>query len=371
MDFDEIIVLDAADIRITSDGYLVAQPRVARTGVQLYHGWQVGRPEVETVRVYRPEETVFDKKSMQTFAHRPITIGHKDMVNSKNWGDLAVGTTGGDVIRDGEFLRVSMMIADEEAIKLVKDERKELSVGYFADLEWKEGKTASGEVYDAVQSNVRTNHVAVVAQARGGPKLRLGDNEEKIMGTKNFTIDGMELQLGETEGAVVTRSFARLGDELKAANTQVEGLEKRISDQAAEIVTLTKASETKDGEIAVLKQQVKDAQITPEQLDARVAERLAVATKVKAILGDSFSIAGKSDIELQRLCVAKKLGEEAAKAMSDAKLEGAFLAITADAKGGNIQPLVDAFKQPDPGSMTESQTAWVERQQRISDAWKH
>jgi hypothetical protein len=85
----------------------------------------------------------------------------------------------------------------------------------------------------------------------------------------------------------------------------------------AEVTTLKKTIEAKDGEIAIHKKNLEDAKLTPEQLDARVGERLAVATKVKAILGDSFSIAGKSDADLRRLCVVKKLGEDMVKTMAD------------------------------------------------------
>src|SRR5262245_27634856 len=48
---DEIVVEEICDladasskIRVTTDGYLVATPRFARTGIQIYNGAEVGRP---------------------------------------------------------------------------------------------------------------------------------------------------------------------------------------------------------------------------------------------------------------------------------------------------------------------------------------
>jgi hypothetical protein len=372
MDFNEIVVLDAQALKTTSDGYLVSEPRVARSGIQIYKGTEVGKPEMEQVRVFRPEDVVFDRKSMQTFAHRPITIGHSGMVNANNWGDLAVGTTGGDVVRDGEYLRVSMMIADAEAIELIKDQHKELSVGYLADLEWKEGKTPSGELYDAVQSNIRANHVAVVARARGGSKLRLGDNTEENdmpVNERKFTIDGVDFMMGDTEGSMLQSIFNRQLGELKSVKDTLAAEVKKVETKDGELVATKKIVETKDGEIIVLKQQVKDAQLTPEQLDARVTERLGVASKVKAVLGDSFSIAGKTDMELRRLCVAKKLGEETAKAMSDANIEGAFITLTAEMKPATRQ-LADAFSQPSLPPQSPSDVAWAERNAQMADAWR-
>ena len=63
---DEVSIVEVCDladagskIRTTADGYLVATPRIARTGIQIYNGAEVGRPEMPQVRIYRPPEEVF------------------------------------------------------------------------------------------------------------------------------------------------------------------------------------------------------------------------------------------------------------------------------------------------------------------------
>ncbi|MQX46580.1 DUF2213 domain-containing protein, partial [Sinorhizobium medicae] len=61
-----------AGTRRTADGYLVADVRTARTGIQLYAGHEVGKPEMATVKVYRPEDQVFDKASLGSYAHKPV-----------------------------------------------------------------------------------------------------------------------------------------------------------------------------------------------------------------------------------------------------------------------------------------------------------
>lgn len=52
--------------RMTKDGYLVADVRVARTGIQQYLAREIGLNRDGIVNVYRPEETVFSKDSMAT-----------------------------------------------------------------------------------------------------------------------------------------------------------------------------------------------------------------------------------------------------------------------------------------------------------------
>ena len=180
MQLEDRVVIDAKDVRITKDGYLVAMPRVARTGIQLYTGDEMGKPEMEVVRVYRPEAEVFNKDSMHSFAFRPITDNHPPVqVDSKNWKDFASGLSGGEVARDGEFLRVPMTVMDQTVINKYNDGKAELSVGYTADIKWQTGTDpGSGMQYDAIQTNIRANHIAVVDAARGGKKLRIGDRTQ-------------------------------------------------------------------------------------------------------------------------------------------------------------------------------------------------
>ena len=168
----------AAKVRITPDGYLVAQPRVARTGIQVYSGAELGRPDLKEVRIYRPADEVFAKKAMATLAHRPITLDHPDTkVDASNWRKLAIGKSDGDVVRDGDYVRVPLVLMDAQAIAAAQSGKSQLSVGYDAALIWGEGQTPSGEFYDAVQTDIRANHIALVTTARGGDNLKLGDRE--------------------------------------------------------------------------------------------------------------------------------------------------------------------------------------------------
>lgn len=172
MKFTDTVVFDGS--RRTEDGFLAGNVRVARTGIQVYRGWEVGRPDMQEVRVYRPEREVFHKDAMHSFSHRPVTLDHPDeMVTAKNWKQYAIGQTGDEVLRDGEFLRVPMVLMDAAAISAVEGGKRQLSMGYTCDLKWQDGVTPQGEKYDAVQTAIRGNHLAVVGAARGGAQLRI------------------------------------------------------------------------------------------------------------------------------------------------------------------------------------------------------
>lgn len=167
--------------RRTRDGYLTVSAKVAKAGnVQLYSGAEVGKPEMAVVRVYRPADEVFSNDTMQSFAHRPVTFGHPDKsVSSQNWKDVAKGWSDGEVARDGDFIRVSMLLADAGTIQEIENGTRELSMGYDCSLEWSAGTTPSGETYDAIQRGIRSNHIAVVPKARGGSDLRIEDSANR------------------------------------------------------------------------------------------------------------------------------------------------------------------------------------------------
>jgi hypothetical protein len=178
MQMNERLIMDqGAMMRRTTDGYLVAAPRVARTGIQLYRGSEVGMKDRAVVRVYRPEQAVFDKDSMATMAFKPITDDHPPVqVTAENWKEYAVGQSGDQVARDGEFIRVPMVLMDQKSITKLEAGKAELSVGYNCNIDFVDGKTDDGLEYDAVQSDIRVNHIAIVTAARGGHDLRIGDN---------------------------------------------------------------------------------------------------------------------------------------------------------------------------------------------------
>jgi hypothetical protein len=162
------------------DGYLTCEARVARTGVQRYRGYELGMPNREHVTLYRPPEEVFARDSMRSMANKPITLTHpKSMVDSKSWSKVAKGFSGSEVVRDGEYVRVPLMLTDAAAVDAFENgEARELSVGYTTDIDWTAGETPDGAAYDGVQRLIRGNHHALVPVARGGESLRFGDADQ-------------------------------------------------------------------------------------------------------------------------------------------------------------------------------------------------
>ncbi|CAL8972835.1 hypothetical protein RHODGE_RHODGE_01018 [Rhodoplanes serenus] len=347
------------DVRITGDGYLVTDARIARTGIQIYAGREVGRPDLDRVRVYRPEAEVFARDALASLAHRPVTLDHPDeAVTAKNWRRHSVGITGDEVARDGTFVRVPMVLMDAAAISAVQDGKRELSCGYTCDLKFDAGKTPEGEAYDAVQTNIRANHLAIVSAGRAGSDCRIGDDadEEQGMTLQKVTVDGITVEMSDTAAQVVSKVQKQLADATAA-------LAKANTDHAAAIAAKDGDLAKKDAEIDALKGKVLDA----AALDAAVRARGDLVAKAKAI-APGVVTDGKSDAEIRHAVVAAKIGDAAIKDKPAAYIDARFDILAEGVKPAD--PVRDALRSgPAPAAQT-TDAAYTSMVTGLQDAWK-
>jgi len=385
MQMRDSFTLDANSIRKTQDGFLVANARIARTGIQLYTGHEVGLPDREVVRVYRPPEEVFDRKAMRSMAMLPITLNHPpSMVDSTNWKQYAIGDTGEDVVRDGECVRVPMIIKDAKAIEAYeKDGVRELSVGYGCELKWGRGETPNGEIYDAKQTAIRGNHLAVVPAARGGSLLRIGDDQQGASEMAKLLIDGQAIEFSTELAAKHVQDYiANLQKQLADANKKVSGVEEESAaeeeQEAQKRRTAEKDAESLRGEVAALKKQLEDAiaKSSPAAIDKEVKDRTELMLKADAAMEGKADFTGKQPEEIRRIVVQAKMGD-AAKDLTDGEVVGAFKAITADLKPrSGTDRLADnlAMLQHGGGNANSPQAikdaAYEEYTKNLTSAWR-
>lgn len=157
----------------TSEGFIEDSPIVGRTGILEYM-----RPDGTIEREYRPPEEAFNEQSLLSLKGKPITVGHHGRVDSHNVDSIhPIGT----VLSSGRKEDTNDIVADIILYTLPTQDR-ELSCGYTLDLDMTEGVTPEGEHYDAIQRNIRYNHLAVVARGRAGvARLNMdGDQETEI-----------------------------------------------------------------------------------------------------------------------------------------------------------------------------------------------
>ncbi len=319
-----------AGLRLTRDGYAVAEVRAARTGIQQYAGSEVGRPDLAVVNVYRPPESVFSSDSMASYGHRPVTINHPSGgVTADNWKDLAVGVVGGDVVRDGGFVKVPLALMDAAAIKAVQDGTREISMGYLCDLSFEDGVTPEGEAYQAIQKDIRINHLALVPKGRAGPQCRVGDwaspdtdktqkplnHGDRHMTLKTITVDGLPVETTDAGAIAIDLLRGKLNDAATALTTAKTTNDAALAAKDAELAT-------KDAEIADLKTKVLDG----AALDALVADRATIVGKARA-LDAKVVVEGKSNGEIKRAVLGDSVKDK-----SEAYVDAAFDIATKDVK---------------------------------------
>jgi hypothetical protein len=361
----DTVILDGA--RRTRDGYLVGTAKIARTGIQAYRASELGlsdRNPSDVVRIYRPEEEVFAADAMGSFAYKPVTVEHpRDMVTADNWKDHAAGLTGGDIARDGQFIRVPLTLMDGEAIRAYEAGKREFSAGYSCDLVWGEGRTPQGEVYDAKMTTIRDNHVALCERARGGPELRFDHDQpgkgDRTVPTKIITFDGLPVETTDAAEAVINKLKGMLDTSAKAMETALADHKTAVAAKDAELGA-------KDAQITELKGKVVDA----KALDAMVAERSGLISKAKAIAKD-LDPTGKSNVELKRAAVVAKLGDDKVKDKSDDYVGALFDHLSADVGQGSGDPVREAVKDGlGGGGASDRDKAYQGYVKSMADAWQ-
>ncbi len=282
-----------------TDGFMRDSPIVARTGVYEYRN-----PDGTIRREYRPPDEVFASDALQSFKGKPITVLHpkKGKITAANAFGSAIGTILSEGYpKDDKFVACDIVIFAPDKI----GKNRELSLGYRCDCEEVPGVSPDGLAYDAIQRNIRINHLAVVPVARAGMKARLNCDGDEIIeseGTQNmskFKIDGVEHELPD---AVINHINA-LQSRMDAAETNLTATKEAMAGVTASKTELQTKLDAVTGERDGLQ----------GKLDAMTAERDNLKTKVDAAEADKKAAVDKAVED------TKKEVKERAELEADAK----------------------------------------------------
>ena len=335
--------VSSTNVRRSSDGYLIADAKAARTGVQVYLGSEVGRPDLATVRLYRPPEEVFHRDSLASYAHKPATNDHPArMVSADTWKADAIGQIGEEIVRDGDHVRVPLILLDGNSIRDYEAGKRELSMGYSAEIMFDSGITPQGEAYDAVQRNIRINHIALVSKGRAG-SARIGDGRapgvegssddnnpsqrnQPMSDTKTVMVDGLSVVTTDAGAQAIAKLQQTIQDN---ASAHAAALADRDS-------KLAKAEAERDAALAKV--------LTDADIDARVNARADLISKAKVVADADYT--GKSDADIRKAAVVAKLGDSAVAGKSDAYIEARFDILVDDSKADPVTKVIKTGTTP-------------------------
>lgn len=206
----------------TEEGYLKDRPILTSTGIFEYRN-----PDGSIRRELRLPEEVFAEESLKSYKGKPIIITHDaGLVTKDNVGKHQIGTILTDGYRSGDDVRGEIIIHDTDKMKRCR--LKELSLGYDLDLEETSGEW-NGQPYDAIQRNIRINHLALVREARAGDQARLNidsrDSNTILKGGKAMSKKTTK-DARRADGVLTKEELAKAIDEYmarRAASAEANG----------------------------------------------------------------------------------------------------------------------------------------------------
>ena len=164
-----------------NDYWYIKDNPLSKVGVFPYLGRTIS-PDLEPDKIYmvlRPEEELSNEETLNSFKLVPIVDDHTmlgtkpGMMPAEEKG--VHGVIGDDVYYKDGIIYGDLKIFSESLKEEIENGKKELSMGYFCDYELSEGNY-NGERYQAIQRNLRINHVALVDEGRMGADVRVLDH---------------------------------------------------------------------------------------------------------------------------------------------------------------------------------------------------
>lgn len=304
---------------------------ISKAGVFDYLGSEIGAPEPDRVyKVYRPAEELSSPEAIASFKLAPLVDMHT-MLGQEAQGLTPAerkgvqGVIGENVYYDAPYLRGNIKIFSEAAKALVDSgERRELSPGYRCKYEFAEG-VFDGERYDAIQRDIRANHLALVEEGRTGSDVAVLDHAGAKFALDSATVKEA-MMADENQAAGAPDALAEIAGKLdklleimtaKAAAEMADETPAESSETPATAVDAEpeegKAMDAMRKELADLRKSLSIAQDSGAVM-ASIADRDALASKLSGFVGvfDHSAMTAQKVAEygVQKLGIPTSAGNE-------------------------------------------------------------
>nr|DAX91873.1 MAG TPA: protein of unknown function (DUF2213) [Caudoviricetes sp.] len=312
-----------------------------------------------------PEE-LFSAATVDSANNKPVTDDHPTdangntiMVNCDNSQRFMKGfmSDHARVDKATKTIRNDLTITDSDLINKIRDGKQELSIGFQMQLDPTKGEL-NGQAYDAKQTNIRINHVAIVDRGRAGHSVRLTadsaeeipeDNEKK----KGEKMDFTKVHTKQGDISVAVEDADKLTKLVGDADDSNSKLEKLIAERDklnSQIKELQGSGDKNKKEAADAKKKADEAnsransaeeenkklksQLAGDAFEDRINKTLAFRERAKKVVGDSYDFAGKSEREVEEAALNKNLGEHDYSDKSDDFVSGLYEGLFSTNAGG-------------------------------------
>ncbi|MDC9591171.1 DUF2213 domain-containing protein [Xenorhabdus sp. XENO-10] len=197
---------------------------ITKVGVFDYLGSEIGAPVADQIyKVLRPREELENIATINSFKLMPFVDEHEMMGRNATPAEKKgiEGVIGESVYFDYPYLKGNIKILSNSALNQINSGKIELSPGYSCRYDFTPG-TFDGEHYDAIQRDIRANHLALVEEGRTGPDVAVQDQ-------RIITIDTKELVSMATEEQDKDKKDQSTTDDSGFTPEQTEALQAMIA----------------------------------------------------------------------------------------------------------------------------------------------
>jgi len=312
---EDRFTLDAASGFDPTTGFYRGQGTIARVGV---FGYRMADGSMRYEHV--PPETLQDAAWLDSCRLAPVTLGHPaELVKKDNAAQVVIGQLGDGVTFQAGRNVAPMSVTRKDGIDRLQAGTRELSCGYTCTLVAQSGEY-QGQRYDAVQTNRRCNHVALVDRGRQGSEVRV-------------RMDGAE----QVEDAAPKNDPAPAPQQRTKMLIKIGRVQVEVAD-AGVAQAIVSHLDAQEAELAQLKADSEQLKVKADKLEAERDQAKADAEKVKTDAAEqlkSADVKARARVALEAK-VAEVLGKDAKLDATDDELRTqvvAKLAPTADLKG--------------------------------------
>ena len=276
----------------------VADNPISREGVFPYSGAQVGHPDRGRVfQVYRPGEELSAPDALASFRLMPIIDDHTMLGEGHTPAeDVGVaGVIGENVKFDRGVMTANLKIFSKALAQKIKNGKTELSCGYRCVYDFTPG-VWNGQPYDAIQRQIRANHLALVDEGRMGPEV-------SILDQMTFTVDAKETTPVDEELKKAMEAMAAKIAELEA---KIDGAAAKVGDEETQPAGEVVDEEVVKDEDEPPAEEVEDEGTPPASGEAKAMDSLTKTVKALAKKVDALAARPAMDEKTVMEVTAKK-----------------------------------------------------------------
>jgi len=332
-----IDTMDKSERIVDTNGFFeVKRNPLSLVGVFPYSGRMIGAEEPDKVyNVYRPADELGDEECINSFKLTPWVDDHTMIGEGATPAEQkgVQGVIGEDVFFEDGTLYGNIKVFSESMANLIGSGKKELSLGYRCEYEFANG-TFEGVQYDAIQRNIRGNHLALVDEGRMGKTVA-------VLDSMVFTFDTKELLTMEEENEPAVDAEPVTLESLAAQVAQLMSFVEKLKPlEEAEHGSLDADEDACDKDIATdadeevakdaaeevpAKKEGMDAAMVKREVIKEIAQRDNLYKKVSGVCG-AFDHSEMSLKEVASYGV-KKIGLACTDGMEIPMLNGYFVAL--------------------------------------------